>query len=40
MGGRSIYDVDFEFLEGVDRKPEGVGLTCITTLPITFTVAA
>ncbi|HEY0822722.1 MAG TPA: 4-hydroxyphenylpyruvate dioxygenase, partial [Ramlibacter sp.] len=24
--GKSIYDIDFEFLEGVDRHPTGVGL--------------
>ena len=23
--GKSIYDIDFEFFEGVDRKPEGCG---------------
>jgi 4-hydroxyphenylpyruvate dioxygenase len=24
--GKSIYDIDFEFLDGVDRHPKGVGL--------------
>ena len=28
----SIYDVDFEFLPGVDRNPGGVGLTYIDHL--------
>jgi 4-hydroxyphenylpyruvate dioxygenase len=28
----SIYDVDFEFLPGVDREPPGVGLGCIDHL--------
>ena len=27
--GRSIYDIDFEFIEGVDRNPVGVGLQLI-----------
>ncbi|RJG14999.1 4-hydroxyphenylpyruvate dioxygenase [Massilia cavernae] len=30
--GKSIYDVDFEFFEGVGRQPKGVGLTCIDHL--------
>ena len=30
--GQSIYDVDFEFLEGVDRKPEGCGFQVIDHL--------
>lgn len=24
--GESIYDIDFEFFNGVDRRPEGCGL--------------
>ncbi|MCC2674304.1 MAG: 4-hydroxyphenylpyruvate dioxygenase [Ramlibacter sp.] len=30
--GKSIYDIDFEFLEGVDRHPRGVGLTVVDHL--------
>ena len=30
--GRSIYDIDFEFLEGVDRRPKGHGLRLIDHL--------
>ena len=30
--GRSIYDIDFEFLEGVDRHPPGHGLSIIDHL--------
>ena len=30
--GVSIYDIDFEWLEGVDRRPEGCGLTHIDHL--------
>lgn len=30
--GKSIYDIDFEFEEGVDRHPEGVGLKLIDHL--------
>ena len=30
--GASIYDIDFEFLPGVDRRPEGVGLQLIDHL--------
>ncbi|MEK9586632.1 MAG: 4-hydroxyphenylpyruvate dioxygenase [Halieaceae bacterium] len=30
--GRSIYDIDFEFLEGVDRRPKGCGFTVIDHL--------
>lgn len=30
--GRSIYDIDFEFIEGVDRNPVGHGLKCIDHL--------
>ncbi len=30
--GRSIYDIDFEFLEGVDRRPGGHGLRRIDHL--------
>ena len=30
--GRSIYDIDFEFLEGVDRRPRGHGLRLIDHL--------
>ena len=30
--GRSIYDIDFEFIEGVDRHPKGVGLKLIDHL--------
>ncbi|MCE9658179.1 MAG: 4-hydroxyphenylpyruvate dioxygenase [Burkholderiales bacterium] len=30
--GRSIYDIDFEFLEGVDRNPVGHGLTIVDHL--------
>ena len=30
--GRSIYDIDFEFIEGVDRRPEGVGLKVVDHL--------
>lgn len=30
--GQSIYDIDFEFLEGVDRHPRGHGLTMIDHL--------
>ena len=28
----SIYDIDFNYFEGVDRAPRGVGLTCIDHL--------
>ena len=30
--GKSIYDIDFEFIEGVDRRPIGVGLKLIDHL--------
>ncbi|MDR6395317.1 4-hydroxyphenylpyruvate dioxygenase [Herbaspirillum seropedicae] len=30
--GRSIYDIDFEFIEGVERHPEGAGLKVIDHL--------
>ena len=30
--GRSIYDIDFEFVEGVDRHPVGHGLTVVDHL--------
>jgi 4-hydroxyphenylpyruvate dioxygenase len=30
--GRSIYDIDFEFIEGVDRHPVGLGLKVIDHL--------
>ena len=30
--GRSIYDIDFEFIEGVDRHPVGHGLTIVDHL--------
>ena len=30
--GKSIYDIDFEFLEGVDRHPEGCGFDVIDHL--------
>ncbi|SFP81567.1 4-hydroxyphenylpyruvate dioxygenase [Geopseudomonas sagittaria] len=30
--GSSIYDIDFEFIEGVDRHPEGAGLKLIDHL--------
>jgi 4-hydroxyphenylpyruvate dioxygenase len=30
--GKSIYDIDFEFIEGVERHPKGVGLTLIDHL--------
>jgi 4-hydroxyphenylpyruvate dioxygenase len=30
--GKSIYDIDFEFVEGVDRHPAGYGLTTIDHL--------
>ena len=30
--GRSIYDIDFEFLDGVDRHPVGHGLTVVDHL--------
>ncbi len=30
--GSSIYDIDFEFLEGVDRRPEGCGFKVIDHL--------
>ncbi len=30
--GQSIYDIDFEFFEGVDRHPEGCGFTHIDHL--------
>jgi len=30
--GRSIYDIDFEFLEGVDRNPPGHGLKIVDHL--------
>ncbi|MEP7302809.1 MAG: 4-hydroxyphenylpyruvate dioxygenase [Caldimonas sp.] len=30
--GRSIYDIDFEFIEGVDRNPVGHGLTIVDHL--------
>lgn len=30
--GRSIYDIDFEFIEGVDRHPQGAGLKVIDHL--------
>lgn len=28
----SIYDIDFNYLKGVDRQPEGAGFTCIDHL--------
>ncbi|HEY2926122.1 4-hydroxyphenylpyruvate dioxygenase [Piscinibacter sp.] len=31
-GGKSIYDIDFEFIDGVDRHPKGVGLKLIDHL--------
>jgi 4-hydroxyphenylpyruvate dioxygenase len=30
--GKSIYDIDFEFVEGVDRHPSGVGLKVVDHL--------
>ena len=30
--GRSVYDPDFEFLQGVERRPQGFGLTFIDHL--------
>ncbi|WKB53398.1 4-hydroxyphenylpyruvate dioxygenase [Eleftheria terrae] len=30
--GKSIYDIDFEFIEGVDRHPQGAGLKLIDHL--------
>ena len=30
--GKSIYDIDFEFLPGVDRRPRGVGLKVVDHL--------
>lgn len=30
--GRSIYDIDFEFIAGADRSPSGHGLACIDHL--------
>jgi 4-hydroxyphenylpyruvate dioxygenase len=30
--GKSIYDIDFDFIEGVDRRPKGVGLKLIDHL--------
>ncbi len=30
--GKSIYDIDFDFIEGVDRHPRGVGLKLIDHL--------
>ena len=30
--GKSIYDIDFEFIEGVDRRPKGTGLKLIDHL--------
>ena len=30
--GRSIYDIDFEFIEGVDRHPKGHGFTVVDHL--------
>jgi 4-hydroxyphenylpyruvate dioxygenase len=30
--GRSIYDIDFEWIDGVDRHPQGCGLTLIDHL--------
>lgn len=30
--GQSIYDIDFEFIEGVERHPRGHGLQCIDHL--------
>lgn len=30
--GSSIYDIDFEFIEGVEHKPAGAGLKCIDHL--------
>ena len=30
--GRSIYDIDFEFLPGVDRQPSGAGLKAVDHL--------
>ena len=30
--GKSIYDIDFEFIEGVERRPKGLGLALIDHL--------
>jgi len=30
--GKSIYDIDFEFIEGIDRHPQGAGLKIIDHL--------
>lgn len=30
--GSSIYDIDFEYLDGAERRPEGFGFTCIDHL--------
>ncbi|MFZ2649517.1 MAG: 4-hydroxyphenylpyruvate dioxygenase [Burkholderiaceae bacterium] len=30
--GKAIYDIDFDFLEGVDRHPRGHGLRCVDHL--------
>jgi 4-hydroxyphenylpyruvate dioxygenase len=30
--GKSIYDIDFEFIEGVERRPKGMGLSIIDHL--------
>ena len=30
--GESIYDINFEFFDGVDRRPEGCGLNVIDHL--------
>lgn len=30
--GKSIYDIDFEFIDGIDRRPKGVGLKTIDHL--------
>ena len=38
--GKSIYDIDFEFLPGADRQPVGHGLKLSTTSRTTSTAAA
>ena len=37
--GESIYDIDFEFFDDVDRRPEGVGSMSSTTLRTTSSTA-
>ncbi len=32
QAGSSIYDIDFEYIDGVDQEPEGCGFTCIDHL--------